>query len=291
MSKKKEKDDDLVLAGISGASYETIQKYGSAAKQHYLAYSGVDNETGKNLVKGLKQIAEEKVNPDYAFQNMHQQAGFSAEVKDVARTNAEKIINRDRTRKIRTDDLGSVNDPLYDTVSIDADGNIIDGSGAQMKFLGASQKDPSGIGDASRALDKLQSKKFEKYLEADAKIDVPSDQYEKIIFEANTKIVRLAKQLKKQQETGNTEQIEKIKSQIDKLEKIRKNLRKSTVSSDEALFARLHPGLSTAMDVAKISHKAGVQTAEVAALIGSSISIVKSLASVCKREIEAEETV
>ena len=68
-------------------------------------------------------------------------------------------------------------------------------------------------------------------------------------------------------------------------------MRKSTVSSDEALFARLHPGLSTAMDVAKISHKAGVQTAEVAALIGSSISIVKSLASVCKREIEAEETV
>ncbi len=219
MSKRKDNDEDLVLAGISGASYETIQKYGSAAKQHYVAYSGADHETGKNLVKGLKQISEDKVNPDYKFQNIHQQAGFSAEVKDVAKTNAENIINGDRIRKIRTDDLGSVNDPLYDTVSIDADGNVMKGSGAQMKFLGASQKDPTGAGDAARALDKLQSKKFEKYLEADAKIDVPSDQYGQILSEANTKIDGLEKQLKNQQEAGNTEQVKKIQAQINKLEK------------------------------------------------------------------------
>ncbi len=291
MSKRKDNDEDLVLAGISGASYETIQKYGSAAKQHYVAYSGADHETGKNLVKGLKQISEDKVNPDYKFQNIHQQAGFSAEVKDVAKTNAENIINGDRIRKIRTDDLGSVNDPLYDTVSIDADGNVMKGSGAQMKFLGASQKDPTGAGDAARALDKLQSKKFEKYLEADAKIDVPSDQYGQILSEANTKIDGLEKQLKNQQEAGNTEQVKKIQAQINKLEKIKKNLRKSTVSSDEAVFARMYPGLSTAVDVAKISHKAGAQTAETAALIGGSVSIVKNLVSVCKGDIEAEKAV
>ena len=43
-----------------------------------------------NQVKGLKQISDEKVNPDYEYQDIHQQAGFSAEVKDVARENAEK---------------------------------------------------------------------------------------------------------------------------------------------------------------------------------------------------------
>ena len=160
--KKNQKDKDLLNAGVAGAAFETVQRYGDAAKQHYVAYSGEDNELGKKLVKGLKQISEEKVNPDYEYQNIHQQAGFSAEVKDVARENAEKIIKGDSTRKIRTDDLGNVNDPLYDTVTIDAEGNVIDGTGAQMKFLGASETDPTGEGNAARALEKLQSKKFQK---------------------------------------------------------------------------------------------------------------------------------
>ncbi|HIX80385.1 MAG TPA: hypothetical protein H9980_00200, partial [Candidatus Erysipelatoclostridium merdavium] len=216
---KKGKEDDLIRAGIAGASYETIQRYGDATKQHYVAYSGVDNETDTTLAKGLKQIAKEKINPDYKFQNVHQQAGFSAEVKDVARTNAEKIIDGDKTRKIRTDDLGRVNDPLYDTVSIDENGNIIDGTGNQMKFLGASEKDPTGAGDAARALNKLLSKKFEKYLEHDIKIDVPSDQYDKILQEANSKVEFLSKKLEFQKNTGNVEQVKKIQEKIDKLEK------------------------------------------------------------------------
>lgn len=289
--KKNQKDKDLLNAGVAGAAYETVQRYGDAAKQHYVAYSGEDNELGKKLVKGLKQISEEKVNPDYEYQNIHQQAGFSAEVKDVARENAEKIIKGDSTRKIRTDDLGNVNDPLYDTVTIDAEGNVIDGTGAQMKFLGASETDPTGEGNAARALEKLQSKKFQKYLDADAKIDVPSDQYDKIIQEANDKIDDLSKQLENQKQAGNGEQVKKLQERIDKLEKIKKNLRKSNVSSDEAVFARLHPKLSTAMDVAKISHRAGIQTAETSAIIGGSVSIVKNIVAVCKGEEEAEEAV
>lgn len=289
--KKNQKDKDLLNAGVAGAAYETVQRYGDAAKQHYVAYSGEDNELGKKLVKGLKQISEEKVNPDYEYQNIHQQAGFSAEVKDVARENAEKIIKGDSTRKIRTDDLGNVNDPLYDTVTIDAEGNVIDGTGAQMKFLGASETDPTGEGNAARALEKLQSKKFQKYLDADAKIDVPSDQYDKIIQEANDKIDDLSKQLENQKQAENGEQVKKLQERIDKLEKIKKNLRKSNVSSDEAVFARLHPKLSTAMDVAKISHRAGIQTAETSAIIGGSVSIVKNIVAVCKGEEEAEEAV
>lgn len=288
---KKRKEEDILNAGIAGASYETVQRYGAAAKQHYVAYSGADSEAGKTLVKGLKQIADSKVNPEYQFRNIHQQAGFSAEVKDVARTNAESIIKGGSTRKIRTDDLGRVNDPLYDTVSINANGDIIDGTGAQMKFLGASEKDPTGVGDAARALTKLQSKKFEKYLEHDAKIDVPSNQYDKIMQEAERKIEKLSEQLENQKDAGNTAQVEKIQENIDKLEKIKKNLRKSSVSSDEAVFARLHPGLSTAIDVAKVSHRAGVQTAETAAIIGGSVSIVKNLVAVCKGETEPGEAV
>ncbi len=289
--KKKQRDKDLLNAGIAGAAYETVQRFGSAAKQHYVAYTGKDNETGKNLVKGLKQISEEKVNPNYEFQNIHQQAGFSAEVKDVARSNAEKIINGDSTRKIRTDDLGRVNDPLFDTVTVDANGNVIAGSGAQMKFLGASEKDPTGKGNASRALEKLQSKKFQKYLDADSKIDVPKNQYDEIIQEANTKIKNLTKQLENQKATENTEQVTKLQEQIDKLEKIKRNLRQSTLSSDEAVFARQHPGLSTAIDVTKISHRAGVETAKTSAIIGGSVSIVRNLVAVCKGDVEPEDAV
>lgn len=287
--KNKRKFEDIKNAGIAGAGYETVQRYGSAAKQHYVAYSGQDNEIGKSLTKGLKKISEEKVNKDYEFQNIHQQAGFSAEVKDVARSNAKKIIRNDSTKKIRTDDIGSVNDPLFDTVSVDANGNIIDGTGAQMKFLGASKNDPSGTGNAARALEKLQSKKFQKYLDADAKIDVPSDQYDKIKQEAEDKIEKLSEQLEKQKDLGNSEQAQKLQERINKLKKIQKNLRKSNVSSDEAVFARLHPELSTAMDIAKISHRAGIQTAKSSVVIGGSISIVKNLVSIYKGKENPDE--
>lgn len=289
--KKNQQDDDLLNAGLAGAAYETIQRFGAAAKQHYVAYSGEDNEIGKSLTKGLKQISEEKVNLKYKYQNIHQQAGFAAEVKDVARTNAENIIKGNSTRKVRTDDCGSVNDPLYDTVMIDENGNIIEGSGAQMKFLGASENDPAGEGNALRALEKLQSKKFQKYLDADAKIDVPSDQYNKILQEAERKIEDLSDQLERQKNVGNYNQVKRIQEQIDKLEKIKKNLRKSTVSSKEAVLAREHPEVSTAIDIAKLSHRAGMQTAKTSAIIGGSVSIVRNLVSVYKGDEEPGDAV
>ena len=282
--KKKQHNEDILNAGIAGASYDTVQRFGSAVKEHFVAYSGRDNEFNNDLVKGLKQISKENVNPEYRFQNIHQQAGFSAEVKEVARSNAENIINNDPTRKIRTDDLGDVNDQLYDTALLDADGNVIKGSKVQVKFLGASENDPDHLGDAARALDKLQSKKFQKYLDNDVKIDVPSDQYDQILQEANSKIEDLSKQLNDQAAKGKTEEVAKIREQIDKLEKIKHNLGKSKVSSDEAVFAREHPELSTAIDVAKIANQAGLETAKNAAIIGGSISIVKNLVAVSKGE-------
>lgn len=286
---KERKYDDILRAGLSGAAAETVQRYGSAAKEHYVSYSGVDNETGYILKKGLKKIADQKINPDYKFQNIHQQAGFSAEVKDVARTNAEKIIKGSSTRKIRTDDIGRVNDPLYDTVSVDSNGNVINGTGAQMKFLGASQKDPLGKKDAIRALKKLQGKKFEKYLNNDIRIDVPSNQYNRMIQEANNQINDLQKQLENQQKAGNIEKVQNLQENIDKLEKIKGKLRKSSLTSEEAVFARIHPKMSAAMDIAKISCEAGLKTGGFSAVIGGSVSIVKNLVAVYKGKTELND--
>lgn len=278
-SESKEPDENIVNAGISGASAEAIQRYGSAVKEHVVAYSGSDNEEGKQLKKSLKSIADEKVNSNYKKQNFKQQAGFSAEVKETVKANAERKINRETTRKVRTDDLGRVNDPLYDHVEIDASGNIIANSGSQMKFVG---------GDPKEALNKLASKKFSKYLEADAKIEVPSDYYEGILREADAQIAKLQKQVDTQIAKGNAETVDVLKKKIFDYQKIKQNLRQSNVSTDEAMFARLHPKLSTLKDITKISHRAGIDTAKTAGIIGGSISIVQNLVAVAKGDLEME---
>lgn len=291
MGEKERRQKDILKAGIAGASYETVQRYGSAVKEHYVAFSGKDYENNKNLMKGLRQISEQKINPDYEYQNIHQQAGFSAEVKEVARYNAEKIINGDRTRKIRTDDMGKINDPLYDTFIIDEYGNIVENSGAQMKFLGASAKNPEGNENVARSLKKLQSVKFKKYLDNNVKIDVPSEQYQEMQRLAENKIDNLSKQLQKQRAGSNTELVLELENQIETLKKIRKSLRESSVSSNEAVFARKHPTLSTTADVAKISGRAGLKTGIQAATITGSVSIIKNLVAVYKGEKEPEEAI
>ena len=114
--KKDNSFDNIVLGNMSA---EVVDRYGSAIKEHFVAYSGVDNEAGIELTKGLKEISQYKVNPENKYSNLKQQAGFSAEVKHVARKNAENIINKTGERVVRTDDIGRVNDQLYDHVTYD----------------------------------------------------------------------------------------------------------------------------------------------------------------------------
>jgi hypothetical protein len=74
--------------GLAGAGVEIVQRYGSAVKEHLVAYSGTDNEAEKRLKKSLKSISGQKVNSEFKNQNIKQQAGFAAEVKHTARENA-----------------------------------------------------------------------------------------------------------------------------------------------------------------------------------------------------------
>lgn len=265
---KQEQIDSTLRAGTAVALHETVCTHGSAIKEHIIAYTGVDNETGKQLEKSLKSVSQERVNPEYRYQNLKQQAGFSAEVKETANANAEKIIRGNITRKVRTDDLGRVNDPLFDHVELDTSGNIIADSGSQMKFVGSSPKE---------AFSKLMSKKFSKYLENDAKIEVPSDYYDGILKEADNRIAKLQRQIEIQASNGDSEQAEKLIGKLDACKKLKKNLRKSTVSNDEAMFARLHPGLSTAKSITKVAHHAGMASAKYGAAIGGSVSLLQNL--------------
>ncbi|MDR3343748.1 MAG: hypothetical protein LBT14_13415 [Treponema sp.] len=270
----------LINAGLAGAAAEGVQRYGSANKEHVVAYGGVDNEAGKTLSKGLESISESKVHPDYQQQNIKQQAGFAAEVKETARENAERVINNDKTRVVRTDDIGRVNDPLYDHVVVDENGTVISGSGSQMKFVG---KTPS------EALDKIASQKYQKYHDADAKIEVPSDFYDDIKKEAREKISSLQKQAQELQAQGKHDIAKQKLAEIEKYKKIDKNLQKSHVSNAEAIEARSNPMLSTAKDIAKISHRAGLEQAGFGAVASGVLSITQNLVSVIKGDKKPED--
>lgn len=292
MKHEEKKSKTLESVVIESSSTEVVQRYGSAVKEYSVAYSGIDNETGKVLKKSLSSISKEKINPEYKDVNIKQQAGFSAEVLDVADTNADNVIRGNSTRKVRTDDLnstidprsgktiGGTNDELFDHVELDSKGNIIPGSAAQMKFVG---KNPD------MCFEKLMSNRYQKYHDADAKIEVPSDYYDGVLEAADRRIEKLQRELKSEKVQNNSEIQKSIEDQIKKCKKIKQNLRKSTVSNEEAVLARMHPALITGKRVVKIAHRAGVKQAGYGALITGSLSLTKNIVSVVNGDLTPEE--
>ena len=228
----------------------------------------------------MKKTSESKVNPEYRDQNLKQQAGFAAEDKYTARKNAEKIIKGDKTRVSRTDDLGRVNDPLFDHVLLDGDGIEIPGTGEQMKFVGSNPR---------ACLKKLESEKFQKYLDADATITVPSDYYDGIISEANKEIASLENQLARAKQNNNQQLASSIEKRIEKVKKIKESVKDSGITNEEALYARQNPILSTTKDIAKISHRAGFEQAKYGFALSGGISLIKNVVAVTKGEKTAKD--
>ena len=78
MADKNKKTKTLENVALEGAASEVVQRYGSAVKEHFVAYSGKDNETGEQLKRGLKDIAKAKVNSDYKEYNDDQKKTVAA---------------------------------------------------------------------------------------------------------------------------------------------------------------------------------------------------------------------
>lgn len=279
MNKDKKEKGALGQALQTGAAVEVVERYGSAVKEHFVAYSGVDNETGKSLNRSLKSISENKTSSDA---NIKQQAGYSAEVKVTTNKNVEKIITKKTTegRYVRTDDIGRYNDQLFDIVLIDKKGNVIEGTGEQLKFVGRTPEE---------CFAKLNLPKFQKYIDADAKLVVPSDYYEGILNAADERILRCEKQLKWAESKGDALKSEKLKKKIEKCNKIKALLKNSGMTKKEAEFARLHPKLSTLKSIGNVAHRAGKEQAILGASIAGGISLVKNLIAVIKGEKTPEE--
>lgn len=288
-NEEREEDENRRIMGkaLEGAAVETVQRFGSAIKEHLAAYAG-DREKpadgNSSPPKTLKSIAETPTSNEFREQNIAQQAGFSAEVESAARKNADNIIAGKDTRFKRYDDVKHVsNDPIVDIVEVDDLGKPIIGSEAQMKFVGSSPKE---------LLNALKSKEYAKYRDAGVIMDIPDDYYDVLMGDGpdgiNEQIRKRQVKLDGDRLTGKNSP-ESIQQQIDDLKQIKKSLRKSGLTKSEALYAREHPKRMVAKDVAKVANKAGLQQARNGALIGGGVSLIRNMVACINGSIEPAE--
>lgn len=327
---------DITRTAAALSTSETVNRYGSANAEYLKGYSGVDHETGQKFAKGLADIAKHKVHadPDLAKQNIKQQAGFSAEVAATSRDNAEAIISGSKVRTSRSDDLPHYgrNHNVVDRVQI-LDGQIIEGSQAQMKF----------VGDRNQLLDDIarEDGKFTRY--QGTKLELPSEQFEgsKAYYLEEAKKLRERAQsiaadpakadqvIKLQREAeafeklvaskdfqpkpaadycrdqarqrrlnadaaeknGNTDAAAKLRREADNYDQLADNVSDSGLTTEDAIFYRKHPEFATLRDIARTSHRAGMEGAKYGAAIGGSISLLQNLLATAQGDKAVGEAV
>ncbi|WP_367691818.1 DUF456 domain-containing protein [Helicobacter pylori] len=230
-------------------------------------------------------MSKRKINPNYINQNINQQAGYSAEIKEQAHVNAHNILAGKRERVRQYDDLSSEKKPqvkklfpnyatpsknheIVDYISVDEKGNFIPGTLTQSKFVGR---------NGAECFEKFLSKDYEKYLKNGMKMEIPKDFFGDFQKEANIKIKSLESQIAKQKELGNFQKAAKLEERLQKCKTIKAHTRPASITKKEAIEARLNPKLSAAKDVANLSHQAGMNAMQTGALIGGGVSLVTNI--------------
>ncbi|GAA6998317.1 hypothetical protein AOH408_07220 [Helicobacter pylori] len=275
MKKYREKNGNIANAAIVGAVSEESALYASANKE-YLAI--LDDKT---LGRTLKGISKYKVNPKYQYQNINQQAGFSAELKEQAHANAQNILMENGERLVQYDNLSvdqkaqigerfpnyatpNKNHELVDHVRVDRNGNVISNTLTQSKFVGR---------NGAECFEKFLSKDYEKYLKNGVKMEIPKDFFGDFQKEANIKIKSLESHIAKQKSFGDFQKAAKLEEKLQKCKIIKANTKSASITKEEAIYARNHPTLSTAKDMASHSHQAGMNAVGVGALVSGCVSI------------------
>ncbi|QDX98812.1 hypothetical protein EGD00_19810 [Pectobacterium carotovorum subsp. carotovorum] len=273
--RKDEIQQDKFRTATALASDEVVQRFGSASAEYLKGYRGVDNETGQRFAKGLADVAKHKVNPDYAAQNIKQQAGFSAEIAATSRDNAEAIISRNPTRTVRSDDLPEYgkNHNVVDRVQI-LDGDIIGGSQSQMKF----------VGDWNQLFNKIAKEdgKFARY--RGVKLELPSEQFEGAETFCRQKSQELRNQADKVETLGKQDVADKLRREADNYDQLADNVSDSGLTTEQAIYYREHPKRATAIDIARTSNRAGIEGAKYGAAIGGAISLLTNAFNVVQQD-------
>ncbi|GHP93758.1 hypothetical protein VN1204_02960 [Helicobacter pylori] len=233
----------------------------------------------------LEEISKRKINPNYINQNINQQAGFSAELKEQAHANAQNILMENGERLVQYDNLSvdqkaqirerfpdyatpNKNHELVDYVKVDRKENVISNTLTQSKFVGR---------NGAECFEKFLSKDYEKYLKNGVNMEIPKDFFGDFQKEANIKIKSLESQIAKQKSLGDFQKAGILERRLQKCKTIKANTRSASITKEEAIYARNHPTLSTAKDVANLSHQAGMNAMQTGALIGGVVSLATNI--------------
>ncbi|MBM0624930.1 hypothetical protein [Helicobacter pylori] len=270
---KKQKYNNITDATIMGSTGEESALHASANREHFSAFDR------------LEEISKRKINPNYIKQNINQQAGYSAEIKEQAHVNAHNILAGKRERIVQYDNLSSgqkaqvkklfpnyatpkKNHEIVDYASVDEKGNVIPGTLTQSKFVGR---------NGEECFKKLLSKDYKKYFENGAKMKIARNHYGDFQRAVNTRIKSLESQIVKQKGLGNFQKAAHLEEKRQYCKTIKAHTRPARVAKGEAIEARLNPNLSTAKDVTRVSHQAGMNVAQTGALIGGGVSAITNI--------------
>ncbi|WQW28719.1 hypothetical protein KVL24_03625 [Helicobacter pylori] len=271
--KKKQKYSNITDATIVGSTSEESALYASVNREHL------------SVLDRLEEISKRNINPNYINQNIHQQAGYSAEIKEQARVNEHNILAGKRERIVQYDNLSSEqkawvkklfpnyatpskNHELVDYISVDEKGNIIPGTAVQSKFVGK---------NGEECFKKLLSKDYEKYFKNGAKMKIARNHYGDFQRAVNTRIKSLESQIAKQKGLGDFQKAAHLEEKLQKCKTIKTHTRPASITKKEAIEARLNPKLSAAKDVANVSHQAGMNAMQTGALMGGVVSLVMNV--------------
>ncbi|MFP6283559.1 hypothetical protein ACLGED_04800 [Helicobacter pylori] len=271
--KKKQQYSNITDSTIMCSTSEESVLYASANREHL------------SVLDRLEEISKRKIDPNYINQNINQQAGYSAEIKEQAHVNAHNILAGKRERIVQYDNLSSgqkaqikkffpnyatpsKNHEIVDYISVDEKGNVIPGTLTQSKFVGR---------NGEECFKKLLSKDYKKYFENGAKMKIARNHYGDFQRAVNTRIKSLESQIVKQKGLGNFQKAANLEEKLQKCKTIKAHTRPARVAKGEAIEARLNPNLSTAKDVTRVSHQAGMNVAQTGALIGGGVSLVTNV--------------
>ncbi|MGL2778664.1 hypothetical protein ACQJ9D_05300 [Helicobacter pylori] len=270
---KKQKYSNITDATTMGSTAEESALYASTNREHFSAWDR------------LEEISKRKINPKYINQNINQQAGYSAEIKEQARVNEHNILAKKGERVWQYDDLSSgqkaqvkklfpnyatpkKNHEIVDYISVDEKGNVIPGTLTQSKFVGK---------NGEECFKKLLSKDYEKYFENGAKMKIARNHYGDFQRALNTRIKSLESQIAKQKGLGDFQKAAHLEEKLQKCKTIKAHTRPASITKGEAIEARLNPNLSTAKDVTSISHQAGMNAMQTGMLIGGGVLLATNV--------------
>ena len=274
------------FAGLEGEALEQSMRPEIMEQVSVMLDGFIDSNGNQTL--GLNEISTWQRSPEFWTQNTKQQAGYAAEVVSTVKENMIAAHEGTGLTTYRADDrpdLGfAKNDQFVDKIRVNSAGEVVER--IQTKFFGNNGKE---------WVQKMMSQRCDKYYDNVDKIECPSDYFDDAKAYIAQRRESLNRQLERVTADGKTEVAESIQARIDKLGNLDRMIEKSTVSTDEARYAREHPKRYAAKVFASETFEASVKEGTYGAALAAGITFVSSAVihgTECfNGEITAEEMV